>query len=74
LLTGPRAPGKNKKSLLIYMTDILYISKNFTIKGGDDETYKITNIDSNFIVLDDYLILTHEEFKKAFDIKKVIVY
>lgn len=56
------------------MDSILYISKNFTIKGGDGKTYKITNIDSNFIVLDDYLILTYEQFKKAFDIKKVVVY
>jgi hypothetical protein len=56
------------------MDSILYISNNFTIKGGNGKTYKITNIDSNFIVLNDYLILTYEEFKKAFDIKKVVVY
>jgi len=56
------------------MTDILYISKNFIVKSVNDEEYKITNIDSNFIVLDDYLILTYEQFKKAFDIKKVVVY
>ena len=56
------------------MDSILYISKNFTIKGGDGEKYKITNIDSTFIILDDYLILTYEQFKKCFNIKKVVVY
>ena len=56
------------------MTDILYISNGFMIKSVNGETYKITNIDSNFIVLNDYLILTYEEFKKYFNIKKVVVY
>jgi hypothetical protein len=56
------------------MDSILYISKGFIIKSVNNEKYKITNIDNNFIILDDYLILTFEEFKKTFNIKKVVVY
>jgi hypothetical protein len=56
------------------MDSILYISKGFIVKSVNGKTYKITNIDSNFIILNDYLILTYEEFKKSFNIKKVVVY
>jgi len=56
------------------MTDILYISNGFMIKDINGFKYRVTNIDSNFIILNDYLALTYEEFKKRFDIIKIVIY
>lgn len=56
------------------MKNILYLSKNFKIKDADGIFYNVTNITSSFIVLDDRIALTYQQFKKYFKVDKVVVY
>jgi len=56
------------------MNNIFYIGNNFKVSDSDGKLYKITNISNLNITLDDYLVLTYEQFKKCFKCEKIIVY
>lgn len=54
--------------------NILYIGKNFIVKSPRGNKYRVTNITSTHIVLNDYLLLTYKEFEECFKIDKVVIY
>ena len=58
----------NKKS------NILYIGKHFKITDHNGNIFKITNITATTITINDYFVLTYEEFKRRFNVENIVVY
>jgi len=56
------------------LMDILYIGKNFIVESPAGKKYRITNITSTHIFLNDSLALTYKEFQECFKVEKVVVY
>jgi len=54
--------------------NVLYIGKHFKITDHNGKVYKITNITSQTITINDYFVLTYEQFKKEFNVEKIVVY
>jgi hypothetical protein len=54
--------------------NVLYIGKHFKITDHNGIVYRITNITSTSITIDDCLVLTYEQFKKEFNVEKIVVY
>ena len=54
--------------------NVLYIGKHFKITDHNGIVYKITNITSKTITINDYIVLTYEQFKREFNVEKIVVY
>jgi len=54
--------------------NVLYISKHFIITDHTGKKFKITNITNDKIILNDKLIYTYNNFKKYFNIEKIVIY